>query len=149
MGEISDGHGLVAGLDSTAAMLRAESEHLDATLRALVTRLSSVPGLTLAVSHRHGRIRRILGDLPYIADVNRRSNPIHRIVVTVGPTSYWLLAEPSSITCGTTVHGATTEEGISFTAWASALFAEIAGQNLVTYEALVALRDLVEHDRVG
>ena len=63
-----------ASLDSSAAMVRAESDQLDATLHALVRRLSSVPGLMMTVSHRHGRLRRLIGDLPYINDLNRWSD---------------------------------------------------------------------------
>src|SRR5271169_418640 len=39
-----------AGFDSSSAMVRADSDYLDATLHALVKRLSSVPGLNMTVA---------------------------------------------------------------------------------------------------
>jgi hypothetical protein len=140
-----------AGLDTSAAMVRAESGHMDATLRALVQRLSSVPGLNVAVTYRQGRVRRLIGDLPYLNDLHRASDPIQGIVVKAGPDAYWLRCAPGSITCGRDVasieRGHTSEE-LSFSAWATALFDEIAEQNFVNHESLVALRHLVEQDRV-
>jgi hypothetical protein len=140
-----------AGLDLSAAMVRAESGHLDATLHALVNRLSSVPGLRMRVSQRHGRLRRLIGDLPYINDLHRRSDPIQEIVVVVDPNSYWLHADHGSITCGrdfsSTELGEVKEE-LSFSAWATALFDQIAQQNLVNHDSILALRHLVEQDRV-
>jgi hypothetical protein len=143
--------GTVARLDSSAAMVRAESDHLDATLRALITRLSSVPGLSMAVSYRHGKLRRLIGDLPYINDLNRRANPVHKLVVTVGPTSYWLHSEHGSIKCGREVTAAgrgRIKEELPFPLWATTVFDEIAQQNFVNHESMVALRNLVERDRV-
>ena len=137
-----------AGLDSTAAMLRAESEHLESTLRALITRLSSVPGLEMTVSYRLGKIRKLVGDLPYVNDLSRRTGPIEKLVVAVGPTSYWLHSDRGSISCGREVDiepGRTTE-GLPFSIWASSLFDDIARQNLVNHSSMVALRQLVEHD---
>jgi len=140
-----------AGLDSTSAMVRAEAEHLDATLQALVTRLSSVPGLNMSVSYRHGRLRRLLGDLPYINDMSRRTEPIQRIVIVIGPHSYWLHSDPGSITCGRDAispQPGEPHEELTFSDWAKALFDEIASQNVVNHDSLVALRHLVEQDRV-
>jgi hypothetical protein len=140
-----------AGLDLSAAMVRAESGHLDATLHALVNRLSSVPGLTMRVSQRHGRLRRLIGDLPYINDLHRRSDPIEEIVVVVNPNSYWLHAHHGSITCGrdvSSIERGDVKEELSFSAWATALFDQIAQQNLVNHDSILALRHLVEQDRV-
>jgi hypothetical protein len=140
-----------AGLDSSAALVRAESDHLDATLHALVTRLSSVPGLKVSVSYRHGKLRGLLGDLPYINDLNRRTGPIHRLAVVIGSDSYWVHADHGWIKCGRDTasgqRGLLTEE-MPFPVWATTLFDEIAAQNFVNYEAMVALRRLVEQDRV-
>lgn len=139
------------GLAVSSAMVRAESDHLDATLSALVTRLSSVPGLQLAVSRRQGRLRRLIGDLPYVNDLHRSTDPVREVVVVVGPCSYWLHSEHGAIRCGTEVtsleRGLVKEE-LPFSAWATALFDEIARQNLVNHDSLVALRHLVEQDRV-
>lgn len=135
----------------SSAMVRAESDHLDATLNALVTRLASVPGLALTVSHRQGRLRRLIGDLPYINDLHRSGDPVREVVVAVGPCSYWLHSDHGAIRCGTEVtsleRGQVKEE-LAFSAWATALFDEIARQNLVNHDSLVALRRLVEQDRV-
>ena len=89
-----------AELESSSALVRSESDHLDATLHALVGRLSSVPGLRLNVTYRHGRLRRLIGDLPYINDLHRSSDPVQDIVVELGPDSYWLHSERASIRCG-------------------------------------------------
>jgi hypothetical protein len=139
------------GFDSSSAMVRAEAEHLEATLGALVASLSSVPGLKLSVYPHRGLLRKLLGDLPYIDDMTRRKGQIQRIVVAIGPRSYWLRSQPGSIRCGldvsTTQAGQANEE-MTFSAWATALFEEIARQNLVNHDSLVALRQLVERDRV-
>jgi hypothetical protein len=138
-----------AGLDSTAAMLRAESEHVESTLGALVTRLSSVPGLETVVSYRHGKVRKLVGDLPYINDLNRRSGPIEKLVVAVGRRSYWLDCDRSSIRCGrkaSSIEPGQTNEELPFSIWARSLFDDIAQQNLVSHSSMVALRHLVEHD---
>jgi hypothetical protein len=140
-----------ASLDSSSAMVRAESDHLDGTLHALVRRLSSVPGLTMTVSHRHGRLRRLIGDLPYINDLHRWSDPIDKVDVAVGPLTYWLQADRGSIRCGsqvTSVERGEAKEEMSFSVWANALFDEVARQNFVNHESMVALRHLVEQDRV-
>jgi hypothetical protein len=141
-----------AKLDSSSAMVRAESDHLDATLHALVNRLSSVPGLKLSVSYRQGRLRRLLGDLPYVGDLRRGSRAIEELVVTAAGCSYWLRRDAGSIRCGralTSAEQQAAEEDLPFSTWASALFDEIAQQNFVNHDSLVALRHLVEQDRLG
>src|SRR5437588_8815854 len=100
MTEDGESTGTAAGLDSTAAMVRAESDHLDATLRALVQRLSSVPGLDMRVSYRHGKLRRLLGDLPYINDLSRRSGPVRGVAVAVDGWGYWLRSDRNVVRCG-------------------------------------------------
>lgn len=143
--------GTGAALDSSAAMVRAESDHVNATLHALVKRLSSVPGLKMAVSYRHGRLRRLIGDIPYVNDLHRRTDPVEEIVIAVGPCSYWLHADHGAIACGrrdTSIERGTVEEELSFPAWATALFDAIARQNFVNHESMAALRHLVEQDRV-
>ena len=140
-----------AEFDASAAMVRAESVELPAMVHALVQRLSSVPGLELKVARRHGRLRRLLGDLPYLNGMHRRTDPIERIDVTVGACSYWLIAERSAVRCGrrgSSPERGTREEELSFGAWASALFAAIATQNSVNLESVAALRRLVERDRL-
>ncbi len=140
-----------AGLDFSSAMVRAESGHLDATLHALIDKLSSVPGLNVGVFYRHGKLRRLIGDLPYINDLHRRTDPIDKIVVGVGPSSYWLHSQHGSIQCGresASIEPGQIKEDLSFSAWATALFDEIAEQNFVNHDSMMALRHLVERDRV-
>lgn len=142
----------IAGVDASSAMVRTESDHLDATLHALIRRLSSVPGLKMVVSYRHGRLRRLIGDLPYVNDLHRRTDPIHELVVIVGICSYWLHSSHGSIRCGrqtTASAGGQGKEELSFSDWAGALFDAIAQQNFVNHESMVALRNLVEQDRAG
>ena len=138
-------------LDSTSAMVRAEADYLDATLHALVTRLATVPGLSMSVSYRHGRLRRLFGDVPYVNDLNRRTGSIQRIVIAVGPRSYWLHSDLGAIRCGRDPSPPQPGQGeadLTFSAWASALFEDIATQNMINHDSLVALRHLVERDRV-
>jgi hypothetical protein len=134
-------------LDSTAALVRGESDHLDTNLEALVDRLSAVPALDISVRRRHGRLRRLLGDLPYLNDLQRRTAPIDRLAVSAGSCAYWLESEPGRIRCWTESSGGASEE-LSFAAWATKLVGEIAQQNLVNHASLVALRHLVVHDQV-
>ena len=150
-GTLGQDHATVAaGLASSSAMLRSEAEHLDATLRALVTRLSSVPGLNMSVGYRQGILRRLVGDLPYINDMNRRNGQIERLSIVTGPHSYWLHCDQRSIRCGREAVPPEPghEEEMSFSAWAKTLFDEIASQNFVNHDSLLALRQLVEDDRV-
>jgi hypothetical protein len=145
------GGGVAAGLDTSAAMVRTESEYLDGTLRALAQRLSSVPGLELSVSPRPGILRRLIGDLPYVGELGPRTPPVHRIVVKLGASSYWLHASDGSLICGR--EGRSSERGqfheeLTFKAWATTLFDEIARRNLANHDAMLALRRLVEEDQV-
>jgi hypothetical protein len=133
-----------AGLDSSSAMVRAAVGDVDAMLRALVARLSAVPGLAVSVSYHHGKLRRFLGDLPYINDLNRKAGPIEQIGVVAGPHTYRLHCDSGMLRCGRDPGGAE----LSFSAWAKDLLAEIARENLVNHDSLVSLRQLVEHDRV-
>ena len=140
-----------AGLDLSAAMVRAESgapghDTARARQQAVLGPRPEDEGLTAPRS-----LRRLIGDLPYINDLHRRSDPIQEIVVVVDPDTYWLHADHGLITCGRDVssieRGAVKEE-LSFSAWATALFDQIAQQNLVNHDSIVALRHLVEQDRV-
>jgi hypothetical protein len=143
--------GAAAGLDTSAAMLRAESGNLDATLHALVTRLSSIPGLEITVSRRHGTLRRLIGDLPYVNDLHRSSDPVESIQVAVGPSTYRLHSRGGAIECDreiTSIERGPVREAMPFPAWATTLFEDISQQNFANHESMVALRHLVEQDRV-
>ena len=135
------------GLDFSSAMLRAEAGHQEAGLHGLVARLSSIPGLQLRVSYRHGMVRRLLGDLPYVNDLHRRTDAIREIAVDVGTGSYRLRSERGSLEC-TRTQGH-TQTKLSLSTWVSALFEDIVEQNLGNHDSLVALRCLVEQDRVS
>lgn len=131
-------------------MVRAEFENLDATLNALVTRLSSVPGIDVSVSPRPGMLRKLIGDVPYVGELGTRSAHVHEVAVTVGSNRYWLHASDGSVRCGRSgapVDGGPREEELTFTDWADALFDDIGQRNLVNHDAMAALRRLVEHDR--
>ena len=56
-----------------------------------------------------------------------------------------------SIRCGreiTSVERGHEKEELSFAVWATALFDDIAQRNYVNHDSMVALRHLIEHDRV-
>lgn len=67
-------------LEVSAAWLRSESGTLVPLLDASADRLSAVPGLQVVVTRRRGRLRRLLGDLPYLNDLHRRTAPVDTIV---------------------------------------------------------------------
>jgi hypothetical protein len=141
--------GAISGLDSSAALVRAESAHLNATLHGLVRRLGSIPSLALTVTYRQGRLRRLLGDLPYLNDLRRSGDPIEEIVATVGEDSYWLRSSCGAIACGRDRGRGGLErdrERLAFHDWATALCSEIERENLLNHEALLGLRRLVEQD---
>ena len=135
-----------ADLETGAAMLRFDL----ALLHALVERLSSVPGLNIAVDYRHGRFRRLLGDIPYVNDLHRPSDPIRRIAVTIGTGEYWVQSTDGSLKCGIdrlTLQRGPATEALSFSAWADLLLEEIVNQNHISHESAVALRNLIEGER--
>jgi len=139
-----------ADLETGAAMLRFDLEDLDALLHALVERLSSVPGLNIAVDYRHGRFRRLLGDIPYVNDLHRPSDPIRRIAVTIGTGEYWVQSTDGSLRCGIdrlTLQRGSATDALSFAAWADLLLEEIINQNHISNESAVALRNLIEGER--
>ncbi len=137
-------------LESSAAMLRFDVEDADALLGALLERLSSVPGLKIVVKYRTGRIRRLLGDIPYVNDLHPVSAPIRRLIVTVGSSDYWVESNGGLLTCGadrlTLQHGPVTDP-LPFPEWADLLIGQIVSQNHINHESAVALRSLIEGER--
>ena len=132
--------------------MRAESDHAQATVHALVGRLSAIPGLDLRVFYGQGRLRRLLGDLPYLNELHRRADPIRRLEVSAAGTCYWLRCEPGAIHCGRELapaHRAPVHEELPFASWAAELFAEISRQSHASQDAMSALRALVEHDQLN
>ena len=94
---------------------------------------------------------KLVGDLPYINDLNRRRGPVQAIVITLGAYSYWLRSDGGSIRCGRDVASpqpGLADEELTFSVWAKTLFDEIARRNVLNHDSLVALRQLLEHDRV-
>ncbi len=139
-----------AEFEESAAMLRAEATDADAMLHSLADRLEAVPGLTVVVTHRHGRVRRLIGDIPYVNDLHRRTDPIDRIVVTVGPLDYWVAPVDGSIRGGTGAPArgpGPVDRTAPFAEWADRLFDAIVRQNHANHQSLVALRTLIEQDR--
>ncbi len=139
-----------ADLETSAAMLRFDLEDLDALLRALVERLSSVPGLRIKVNYGNGRVRRLLGDLPYVNDLHRPSDPIRRMVVTIGSSDYWVESTHGSLTCGVdrlTLQRGPVTDPLPFPVWADLLLDEIVSQNHISHSSAVALRNLIEGER--
>jgi hypothetical protein len=139
-----------AELESTAAVLRLDAAELDALLHALVERLSSVPGLKIDVSYRNGRLRRLVGDLPYVNDLHRPSDPIHRILVTIGAGAYWVASTDGVLTCGVdslTLQRGPASDPLPFPTWADLLVGEIVSQSHISHESADALRKLIEGER--
>lgn len=136
--------------DSSAAIVRFDVEDLDALLHALVDRLSSVPGLKIAVTYRSGRLRRLLGDIPYVNDLHRSSDPIRRMAVTVATSEYWVESVDGTLTCGIDpprLQRPQTSDPLPFPAWADLLLDEVVRQNHINHESVVALRNLIEGER--
>jgi hypothetical protein len=132
--------------DASASALRAESTDADALLHALADRLDAVPGLTVVVRHRHGRLRRLIGDLPYVNDLHRRRDPIDRLVVTVESLDYWVTAEDGTVGCGIDDRSrarGTPGDPVPFPEWSDRLFDAIARQNIANAASLAALRAVI------
>ncbi len=139
-----------ADFDSSAALVRIDVEDLDALLHALVERLSSVPGLKIVVTYRNGRLRQLIGDIPYVNDLHRSSDPIRRMAVTVATSEYWVESTGGTLTCGidtVTLQRLPTPDPLSFPVWADRLFHEVVRQNHISHESAVALRNLIEGER--
>lgn len=131
-------------------MLRSESADADAMLRSLADRLGAIPGLVVSVTRRRGKVRRLIGDLPYVDDLPRRAGPIEKIVVTVGGVDHWVLSVDGSLRfgTGTLVLGSDRAHNAgSFATWADGLLDAVVRQGRADHDALVGLRALIEQDR--
>ena len=139
------------GLDAAAASLRADVDQLDVLLRSLVDKLRAIPGLSPAVTYRRSRLRRILGDLPYVNDLYRRSSPIERISVTVADRAFELGATTSSITCSIESRAPSAARSVtvvSFSEWIKELMATIDERNRLAADSMAALQHLIVFDQV-
>lgn len=137
-------------LERESAVLRSESADLDAMLLGLIERLQAIPGLQVVVKQRHRRVRRLIGDIPYINDLHRRSDRIDRVAVTVGGANYWVESDGRSVTCGqdlVPVAEGRPSTHLAFGDWSDALFAGISRSNREALDALSALRGLVEDEQ--
>ncbi|MHB8319753.1 MAG: hypothetical protein ACYDEP_11095 [Acidimicrobiales bacterium] len=141
------------GLDESASLLRYESSSVDAMLHALVERFSCVPGLDMTVTHRHGKLRKVFGDIPYVNDLKRHTDPISSIVIKVGSTEYWVKNVKGILRFGvdsaTSASETVTTAGVdkSFSKWAESLISNLTSESKAHYEAISALRDLTERGR--
>ena len=136
----------VEQFDASASVLRAEAMDADALLHALADRLDAVPGLAVTVTRRHGRLRRMVGDLPYLNDLHRRSDPVERLVVTMDSDQYWVSEDDGTLRCGVDngarvpgTHGSV----VPFPEWSDRLFDAIDRQNIANATTLAALRSLI------
>jgi hypothetical protein len=135
-----------ASLDAAAASLRADAGELDLLLRTLADKLGAVPGIETSVRHRRPRWRRLLGDLPYVNDLARRSGPIESVRVEVGGTTYQLAVRDLTIACTVTGPGGTPALR-PFDAWLDELQAAIDQRARLSQESLAALQQLIVYDR--
>jgi hypothetical protein len=140
----------VGGLDAASAELQASGGDLDLLLHRLVEKLKAVPGLEPVVSYRHGRLRRLLGDLPYVNDLHARSQPVSAIHVRAGAEDYLLDAKATSISCRIEKHSATgtvTTQPVTFSRWITDLIAAVEERSRVASESIAALETLIVYDR--
>ena len=103
------------GLDAAAAALAANGSDLDLLVHRLAEKLAAVPGLDPVVTYRQPRWRRLLGDLPSVNDLHRRSHPIARLAVRVGTSDDVLETTRSSLSCrvdGRSASGGRTSQGV-------------------------------------
>lgn len=148
--ETSIDAGPETSIETSTAMLRIEADDLDPLLRTLAERLEAVPGLPVQVTKRHGRLRGLVGDLPYVERLPRRNDRVVRIVVTVGDGRHWVAREGTSLRCGVDRKAAgqgTATAHQSVPEWVGELVAAIDRRNSAEREAIAALRHLVEGGR--
>jgi hypothetical protein len=146
----AQGNPPAVNLDSAASSLQADAANLDFLLHSLADKLAAVPGLELKIKYRQSWLSRLVGDLPYVNDLHSKSGPIERLQVRIGPSTFWLDASRSSISCGTESSSATSGQvghPQSFSEWIKGVIATIDQQSKVTQESLQALQDLIVSDR--
>jgi hypothetical protein len=132
-------------------LFRRESVDHDGFIDALIERLSSVPGLQMVVKTHKGRVRRAIGDIPYLNDMHKPSDPIRSLTVTVGTSEYWV--EPTSGTpwCGidtVTLTRGRTSETFELAPWTDLLLEDVIRNKHLDPESAAALRSLIRGERV-
>jgi hypothetical protein len=132
-------------------LLRRESVDHDGFIDALIDRLSSVPGLQMAVKSHKGRVRRAIGDIPFVNDMHRSSDPIRSLRVSVGSSEYWVEPTTGSPWCGvdtvTVTRGRTTEI-YELATWTDLLIEDVIRHKHLDPESAAALRSLIHGERV-
>jgi len=121
----------------------------DAFIYAFAQRLSAVPGVPLVVDHHKGRIRRAVGDLPYVNDLHRSSDPIRSLTVTVDTTEYWMRPTTGQLRCGidtVTMRRGRTSEVVELAVWTDLLLDDVIRHNHLDQESGAALRGLIQGD---
>ena len=122
----------------------------DAFVYALADRLSAVPGVPVVVDHHKGRIRKAVGDLPYVNDLHRSSDPIRSLTVTVDTTEYWMRPTTGPLRCGidtVTMKRGRTSEVVELDRWTDLLLDDVIRHNHLDPESGAALRTLIRGDR--
>jgi hypothetical protein len=133
------------------SVINRESVDYDGFVDALIERLSSVPGLQLVVNSHKGRVRKLIGDVPYLNDMHRSSDPIRTLRVTVETAEYWVEPSSGSPFCGidtvTTARGRSSEI-FELATWTDLLLEDVIRYKHLDPESAVALRNLVHGERV-
>ena len=122
----------------------------DAFIYALADRLSAVPGLPVVVEYHRGRIRKAVGDIPYVNDLHRSSDPIRSLTVTVDTVEYWAKPGTGPVRCGidtVTMRRGRTSEVVDLPAWMDLLLEDVIRHNHLDPESGTALRTLIHGDR--
>lgn len=133
------------------ALIRRESVDQDGFIEALIERLSSVSGLQMVVKHPKGRIRKAIGDLPYVNDMHRSSAPISRLTVTVDSIEYWVEPTSGPPWCGidsVTLAGGRTSAIFELATWTDLLLEDVIRHKHLDPESATALRNLIRGERV-
>jgi hypothetical protein len=132
------------------AFSRRGSVDHDAFVIALVERLSAVPGLPVVVGYQKGRIRKAVGDIPYVNDMHRSSDPIRSLKVTVGTTEYWVNPATGTLRCGidtVTMTRGRTSDIVALAEWTDLLLEDVIRHNHLDPESGAALRNLIHGNR--
>ena len=122
----------------------------EAFIYALAERLSAVPGLPVVVEYHKGRIRKVVGDIPYVNDMHRSSDPIRSLTVTVDTVEYWMKPTTGLLRCGidtVTMMRGRTSEIVELAAWTDLLLEDVIRHSHLDPESGAALRSLIHGDR--
>ncbi len=133
------------------ALIRHESVDHDGFIEALIERLSSISGLQMVVKYPKGRVRKAIGDIPYLNDLHRSSDPISRLTVTVETVEYWVEPTGGSPWCGidtVTLAGGRTSAIYELPSWTNLLLEDVIRHNHLDPESAASLHNLIRGERV-